>query len=101
MQVLLGIPVFLLAVVILIDDHVALLLGGRAAEEVILGTAFDGAGAAEGSDLHRASDLATRLELQLGMGEGLAYFNLKSVEQRDHPAEQPCRRRTGRARAPS
>lgn len=64
-------------------DHVALLLGGRAAEEVILGTAFDGAGAAEGSDLHKASDLATMLELQLGMGGGLAYFNLKSVEQRD------------------
>ncbi|MGO7204273.1 ATPase, partial [Rhizobium ruizarguesonis] len=43
----------------------------------------DGAGVAEGSDLHKASDLATMLELQLGMGEGLAYFNLKSVEQRD------------------
>ncbi|MGO7422223.1 ATP-dependent hydrolase, partial [Rhizobium ruizarguesonis] len=64
-------------------DQVAVTLGGRAAEEMILGTAFDGAGVAEGSDLHKASDLATMLELQLGMGEGLAYFNLKSVEQRD------------------
>ncbi|PDT22315.1 AAA family ATPase [Rhizobium hidalgonense] len=64
-------------------DQVAVTLGGRAAEEMILGTAFDGAGAAEGCDLHKASDLATMLELQLGMGEGLAYFNLKSVEQRD------------------
>ncbi|MBB3947662.1 SpoVK/Ycf46/Vps4 family AAA+-type ATPase [Rhizobium skierniewicense] len=64
-------------------DQIALLLAGRAAEEVILGTAFDGAGDAEGCDLHMASDLATRMEVQLGMGEGLGYFNLKSVEQRD------------------
>ncbi|PDS43163.1 ATP-dependent hydrolase [Rhizobium anhuiense] len=64
-------------------DQVAVTLGGRAAEEVILGTAFDGAGAAEGSDLHKASDLATMMEFQLGMGEGLAYFNLKSTEERD------------------
>ncbi|MGV1917714.1 AAA family ATPase [Rhizobium sp. 22-785-1] len=65
-------------------DQIALLLAGRAAEEVILGTAFDGAGDAEGSDLHKASDLATRMEVQLGMGEGLGYFNLNSIEQRDH-----------------
>lgn len=64
-------------------DQIAMILGGRAAEEVILGTAFEGAGAAEGADLHKASDLATRMELQLGMGEGLAFSNLKSTEQRD------------------
>lgn len=64
-------------------DQIALTLAGRAAEEVILGTAFEGAGAAEGADLHKASDLATRLEIQLGMGDGLAYWNLKSTEQRD------------------
>ncbi|TAY88139.1 AAA family ATPase [Rhizobium leguminosarum] len=64
-------------------DHIALLLGGRAAEEVVLNAAFDGAGAGEGTDFHKASDLATRMELQLGMGEGLAFFNLKSTEQRD------------------
>ncbi|WP_296075155.1 AAA family ATPase [uncultured Agrobacterium sp.] len=64
-------------------DQIALLLAGRAAEEVIIGTAFDGAGDAEGCDLHKASDLATRMEVQLGMGEGLGYFNLTSIEQRD------------------
>lgn len=64
-------------------DRIAILLAGRAAEEVILGTAFEGAGAAEGADLHKASDLATRMEIQLGMGEGLAYSNLTSVDQRD------------------
>lgn len=65
-------------------DQIAMILGGRAAEEIILHTAFEGAGAAEGADLHKASDLATRMELQLGMGEGLAYSNLKSTQKRDH-----------------
>lgn len=64
-------------------DRIAVLLAGRAAEEVVIGSAFDGAGDDEGCDLHKASDLATRMEVQLGMGEGLGYFNLKSIEQRD------------------
>lgn len=64
-------------------DRIALLLAGRTAEEVILDTVFDGAGAGEGSDLHKASDLATSLEFQFGMGEGLAYFDLQSVKKRD------------------
>ncbi len=64
-------------------DRIAVLLAGRAAEEVVIGSAFDGAGDTEGCDLHKASDLATRMEVQLGMGEGLGYFNLTSIEQRD------------------
>ncbi|MGV1904886.1 hypothetical protein [Agrobacterium cavarae] len=64
-------------------DQTALLLGGRAAKEAVLGTAFDGAGAAQGSDLHKASDIVTRFELQFGMGQGLAYFKLNTVEDRD------------------
>ncbi len=64
-------------------DHIAMTLAGRAAEEEVLGTAFDGAGAAEGADLHRASDVATMMEIQLGMGDGLSYFNLNSIQQRD------------------
>lgn len=64
-------------------DQIAVLLAGRAAEEVVIGSAFDGAGDTEGCDLHKASDLATRMEVQLGMGEGLGYFNLTSIEQRD------------------
>lgn len=64
-------------------DRIAMFLGGRAAEEEILGTAYDGAGGGEAADLHVASDLATQLEVQFGMGEGLAYFNTKSVEERD------------------
>lgn len=64
-------------------DRIATTLAGRAAEEEIIGTAFDGAGAAEGADLHVASDVATMMEVRLGMGEGLAFYNLQTVEQRD------------------
>ncbi|MDO1583605.1 AAA family ATPase [Rhizobium oryzicola] len=64
-------------------NRIALTLAGRAAEEEILGTAFEGAGAAEGADLHVASDIATMIEVRLGMGEGLSFFNLDSVEERD------------------
>ncbi len=39
--------------------------------------------AAEGADLHVASDIATMIEVRLGMGEGLSFYNLKTVEQRD------------------
>ncbi len=64
-------------------DRIAMTLAGRAAEEEIIGTAFDGAGAAEGADLHVASDVATMMEVRLGMGKGLAFYNLQTVEQRD------------------
>lgn len=49
-----------------------------------IGTALDGAGDAKGCDLHEANYLTTRMEVQLGIGKGIGYFNLKSVEQRDH-----------------
>ena len=64
-------------------DRIATTLAGRAAEEEILGTAFDGAGAAEGADLHVATDIATMIEVRLGMGEGLAFYNLNTVAERD------------------
>ncbi|WP_246665014.1 AAA family ATPase [Neorhizobium sp. P12A] len=59
-------------------NEIALLLGGRAAEEVILGDIGDGAGGATGSDLHRATDLATVMEATLGMGQGLSYSDVSS-----------------------
>lgn len=64
-------------------DQVAMMLGGRAAEEEILGTAYKGAGGEEGSDLHAATDLVTYLEIQLGMGEGISYLDAKSPADRD------------------
>ncbi|TAU83259.1 AAA family ATPase [Rhizobium leguminosarum] len=58
-------------------SQIAMLLGGRLAEEVILGSAFEGSGG-EGSDIHKATDLATVMEVQLGMGESLGYFRARS-----------------------
>ncbi|MGO7779245.1 AAA family ATPase [Rhizobium ruizarguesonis] len=54
-------------------SQIAMLLGGRLAEEVILGSAYEGSGG-EGSDIHKATDLATLMEVQFGMGEALGYF---------------------------
>ena len=47
-----------------------MLRGGRLAEEVILGSAFEESGG-EGSGIHKAANLATVMEVQLGMGEAL------------------------------
>ncbi|CCM75332.1 hypothetical protein BN77_2475 [Rhizobium mesoamericanum STM3625] len=49
----------------------------------MLGTAFAGAGGFDGSGLHRATDIATVLEVSLGMGEGLSYFDASTPVLRD------------------
>jgi SpoVK/Ycf46/Vps4 family AAA+-type ATPase len=49
-------------------DEIAMLMGGIAAEDVVLGSFVDGAGGLEGSDLVTATDLATIVHCQLGMG---------------------------------
>ncbi|MBB2715653.1 UNVERIFIED_ORG: ATP-dependent Zn protease [Rhizobium etli] len=54
------------------DDRIAMLLGGIAAELVVFGDRADGAGGAPASDLMQASDIATRIERQLGLGENLS-----------------------------
>lgn len=51
-----------------IERHLAMRLGGRAAEEVITGEASAGAGGGDDSDLAIATDLALRLEVRFGMG---------------------------------
>lgn len=51
-----------------IEGHLAMRLGGRAAEEVITGEASAGAGGSDDSDLAIATDLALRLEVRFGMG---------------------------------
>lgn len=50
-------------------DWTAMLLGGRAAEHVLLGAASSAAGAGEGSDLDLATDLLVRMELEWGLGD--------------------------------
>lgn len=49
------------------------LLGGRAAEETVLGEASQGAGGSEDSDLGLATSLATVLHASVGLGDSLIY----------------------------
>ncbi|MBY3233413.1 AAA family ATPase [Rhizobium laguerreae] len=61
-------------------NEIAMILGGRAAEEVVLGFVTDGSGGMNGSDLHRAADIATVMEATLGMGHGLSYSSVRTSE---------------------
>ncbi|WP_245278906.1 hypothetical protein [Rhizobium leguminosarum] len=61
-------------------NEIAMVLGGRAAEEVVLGFMTDGSGGVNGSDLHRAADIATVMEATLGMGHGLSYSCVRTSE---------------------
>lgn len=54
------------------DDHLAMLLGGIAAEKIVYGKYGDGAGGSSGSDLLVASDIATKIERHYGFGEALS-----------------------------
>ncbi|QIR85116.1 AAA family ATPase [Paracoccus sp. AK26] len=57
-----------------ITDHIAFLLSGRAAEEMIFAEASIGAGGRPDSDLAMATELSLRLELAYGLTEhGLLY----------------------------
>lgn len=51
------------------DRVMIVLMAGRAAEEVVLGSPSAGAGGAEYSDLSFATDLAKKIELKFGFGE--------------------------------
>lgn len=51
-----------------IEAQLALMLAGRAAEEIIIGEASAGAGGGAESDLARATQLALQLELRTGLG---------------------------------
>jgi cell division protease FtsH len=50
-----------------LDDRITVLLGGRAAEELI----FDELSSGAGNDLERATDIARRMVAELGMSETL------------------------------
>jgi ATP-dependent Zn protease len=71
-----------------IENFIAMLLSGRAAEEVVLGkaerTVGGGAGGPE-SDFGRATNAAIDLELQLGFGAlGVAQFSQRATEMLLH-----------------
>ncbi|TGS46274.1 MULTISPECIES: AAA family ATPase [unclassified Mesorhizobium] len=55
-------------------DRIALVLGGLAAEEVLLGAKSAGGGGVRGSDLHNATLSALTFEASYGLGESLAYI---------------------------
>ncbi|ASP70533.1 ATPase [Sinorhizobium meliloti] len=63
-------------------DEIAMLLGGMAAEKVVLGDIFDGSGGVAGSDLQRASDLATVMLASLGLGS-LQYCDVSTSKELD------------------
>lgn len=50
--------------------EIRMYLGGRAAEEVLLGSISGGAGFGPESDLARVTELATKLEMEWGLGDG-------------------------------
>jgi cell division protease FtsH len=54
------------------DNRIAMMLGGIAAEQLVFGDRSDGAGGDPSSDLGIASDVATRMERCLGLGEVLS-----------------------------
>lgn len=60
-----------------IVDRVAVMMGGRAAEEIVFGTATSGAE----NDLKEATRLARRMVLDWGMNEQLGHMALNSREE--------------------
>ncbi|QSY95930.1 AAA family ATPase [Rhizobium bangladeshense] len=63
------------------EAHICRILAGTAAEEVTFGTRSAGAGGGRGSDLHKATSIATRMVCSYGMGRSLSFL----VED-DHPS---------------
>lgn len=57
-----------------IRDEICGLLGGMAAEEVLLGARSSSGGGARDSDLHRATLAAVRLEASFGLGSGMSFI---------------------------
>ncbi|MGR9148177.1 AAA family ATPase [Rhizobium leguminosarum] len=64
-------------------DEICLRLAGIAAERLLLHTTTDGAGGSEEGDLAAASDTATLMVVQFGMGEAIRYFRASTPAERD------------------
>lgn len=62
------------------EAHVCRILGGAAAEEVLIGARSAGAGGGRGSDLHKATTIAARMVCSYGMGRNLSF-----LLEDDHP----------------
>ncbi|HLP66153.1 MAG TPA: AAA family ATPase [Rhizobium sp.] len=68
-------------------DEIAMMLGGMAAEKVVLGDVLEGSGGVDGSDLQRASDLATLMLASLGLGS-LLYCDVSTSKDLDELRRQ-------------
>lgn len=62
-------------------DQIAIKLGGMAAESVFFDDISTGSGGPHGSDLRQATALATGMETQYGMGEGLVQFEMTTEKE--------------------
>lgn len=56
-------------------DEITMMLGGIAAESLLLGDHGDGGGGCLGSDIQMATDLATAMEASLGLGQSLVFHD--------------------------
>ncbi len=63
-------------------NEIAMLLAGRAAETTILNRVYAGSGGMEGSDLHRATDIATVLVASHGL-EALSFTSTRGSRELD------------------
>jgi ATP-dependent Zn protease len=63
-------------------NDIAMLLGGMAAEKVLLGDVHDGSGGQTGSDVQRVTDIATTMLVSLGLGP-LQYSDVSSSSDLD------------------
>jgi len=64
-------------------EEVTILMAGIAAETVFYGEHADGAGAVPGSDLQRATDVATAMEATMGFGPTLVYHDAQDAYSLD------------------
>lgn len=64
-------------------EEVTILMAGIAAEMVFFGDHADGAGAVPGSDLQRATDVATAMEATMGFGPTLVYHDAQDAYSLD------------------
>ena len=57
-----------------LDARLAMIMAGRAAEELCLGSKSSGAGGSDKSDLAKATQIALAIETRYGMGEAGAFY---------------------------
>lgn len=69
-----------------VENQIAVILAGRAAETLVLGRAAIGSGMGKGSDMSRATFLACMLETQVGAGQfGLVHTDTATSDIFHHP----------------